>query len=1007
METVKEIKEKVRLTEVADFLGVEYRKEGEWYKMVCFMHDDHEPSLAWKEGDHTAYCFGCGKAADAIEFIKHFRACDYKEALKVLREIAGDYTRIETRKGNRKEVRKEEKSMQILNYDKYARLMSGIIEKGNDEEKKVGVLASRGIKKEVAGTFYIPATRIKEIINKLIERYGEKLLADLISLKIVTKKETDVKTYLYPHQSLCDRLIFPFYDKNGNIVGVIGYRKPEGDGDKKYVCLSNNRFFRKKELLLGFYDGGLEEARKAGFLIVVEGPFDMLRLREIGHRNVVATCTSRLTKEEVELLKREGIKKALLMFDGDKAGRDGSIASAEKLVDAGIEVRIARLPDGADPDSHFKEGMKVSFEEVEGADIVEFTRDVKEKRSKKGKILVKELFEAVIKKYRVVKAFGEIFLLDKDTHEAVKLDTRKARGMMVKAIVESGIDLNPNPNSLVYVEYLLEDAAEESADVFICKTDKLEIADHIYYYTRDGVVKVTPDGVEKSFPDNIYFLYKEERRRIPMPVSDGNGFALLVENTRCYSPKGRVAHAGCLVMTGLPSVEKPIFVYQGATGVGKSDMGRVFTTLFGFPTHVGGSCKKRDFLAIVHNSNGLIMDEVDKIRRNTINLLNTQSLGGTVIMRRLYTNSEVEEITIDPDRTTIILSHYGVWRKDSQDFNNRLVHITLKKAEAGSISPAYIASKMAGEIVGAIMELASVALNNPVVKYKAKLRTKMYCNPDYEIEVTEEIVGSSDPDKDWLCRKVAEIKVDPDDRMAVFKVVCKMIQLIAERVVEKNGETSLTRYISLDTAKEIIAGCDEADDGFEIDEDLRAFSDPEAYEVLEKIINKNMKDERDFVLVSSKKLEQLFEAHGKEMSRVAIGKFLQVHKEDLERLGIKYESFRRYVGGERRTYYKFWLVTPTTKEMKPVITGIKFIRNKEELKKIERELVKRLGSKEAIIRMERSKLINIVKDILVALGYKPLGTDVIAFDTDSPSKVRKYLGLVIVPRAYALLNMSG
>ena len=97
-----------------------------------------------------------------------------------------------------------------------------------------------------------------------------------------------------------------------------------------------------------------------GSIILVEGLFDMLRLYDNGLTNTVCafgvSLTSKSDKHNVRLKKRfaqyklQGINKIYIMFDGDKAGREGANKLREALKDNYI-VEVLELDEGVDPGS--------------------------------------------------------------------------------------------------------------------------------------------------------------------------------------------------------------------------------------------------------------------------------------------------------------------------------------------------------------------------------------------------------------------------------------------------------------------------------------------------------------------------------------------------------------------------------------------------------------------------------------------------------------------------------
>ena len=80
-------------------------------------------------------------------------------------------------------------------------------------------------------------------------------------------------------------------------------------------------------------------------LIVVEGPWDAMRVHQAGFPNVVALYGSNLTPTQAVLLSSVPI--IVIMLDGDVAGRQATPEIAARFRHS--LVRSVELPDGTDP----------------------------------------------------------------------------------------------------------------------------------------------------------------------------------------------------------------------------------------------------------------------------------------------------------------------------------------------------------------------------------------------------------------------------------------------------------------------------------------------------------------------------------------------------------------------------------------------------------------------------------------------------------------------------------
>jgi len=168
-----------------------------------------------------------------------------------------------------------------------------------------------------------------------------------------------------------DRILFPIQDQAGRVVAFGG--RIVGEGEPKYLNSPQTEIFDKGRVLFGFA-AHREAIRRRGEALVVEGNFDLLQLAAHGFDYGVAPLGTALTREQVRLLAR-WCRGLVLLFDGDAAGLKAASRCVPHLLDAGLDARVAVLPEGHDPDSLLLEHGPEAMEEVlSGAvDLPEFT----------------------------------------------------------------------------------------------------------------------------------------------------------------------------------------------------------------------------------------------------------------------------------------------------------------------------------------------------------------------------------------------------------------------------------------------------------------------------------------------------------------------------------------------------------------------------------------------------------------------------------------------------------
>ena len=167
------------------------------------------------------------------------------------------------------------------------------------------------------------------------------------------------------------RLMFPIADAQGRIVTYGARALREGD-NPKYLNGPETAVFRKSKTLYGL-DRAKAGIRKAGYAILMEGYTDVLMAHMHGFDAAVAGMGTAFTAEQGKMLANL-TEKVVLLYDGDAAGLSAAEKSLDLLLDHGLEVRIALLPDGKDVDEVLLEEGVERLEQIlaQARDLFDF-----------------------------------------------------------------------------------------------------------------------------------------------------------------------------------------------------------------------------------------------------------------------------------------------------------------------------------------------------------------------------------------------------------------------------------------------------------------------------------------------------------------------------------------------------------------------------------------------------------------------------------------------------------
>ena len=160
-----------------------------------------------------------------------------------------------------------------------------------------------------------------------------------------------------------NRIIFPIYNTDSQIVGFGGRIIDKNTNLPKYLNSPDSPIFKKGNELFGIKHQG-ENIRKKGFAMLMEGYLDVLTAQKNGFENAVASLGTALTEEQAQLLKKY-TDKILISYDNDEAGKNAIIKAGYILKKYDFDVKCLVI-DGneKDPDEFLRKNGKKAFIEV-------------------------------------------------------------------------------------------------------------------------------------------------------------------------------------------------------------------------------------------------------------------------------------------------------------------------------------------------------------------------------------------------------------------------------------------------------------------------------------------------------------------------------------------------------------------------------------------------------------------------------------------------------------------
>lgn len=139
------------------------------------------------------------------------------------------------------------------------------------------------------------------------------------------------------------RITIPLIDEYNRYVGFTNRKYSDSSNDVKYINSKNSKHFKKNSFLYNLNNIDYNY----NYIVIAEGPFDVIVSSKNGLKNVVSSLGTSLTDNHVDIIKNTGLT-PIVCFDGDTAGMNASIKASEKFASKGIFSKIVNLKDGYD-----------------------------------------------------------------------------------------------------------------------------------------------------------------------------------------------------------------------------------------------------------------------------------------------------------------------------------------------------------------------------------------------------------------------------------------------------------------------------------------------------------------------------------------------------------------------------------------------------------------------------------------------------------------------------------
>lgn len=373
---VEQIKERLN---ILDVIGqyVELKRAGKSYKGKSPFTNEKTPSFYVSPERGMYYCFSSSQGGDMFTFIEKMEGVDFKGALKILAEKA--HVELVPEDPQKRDARE----VQYALLEEAAQYFVSNL-RGAPEIMKY--VEERGVKDAIVTAWRLGFA--KDEWRALRAHLAGKGFKDEDMLKAGLIKTAEGGKE--PYDVFRNRVMFPIMDPGGRVVAFSGRALTSEGGVPKYVNSPETDLYQKSEILYG-YDKAKHGIRTMNFSLIVEGQFDLVLAHQAGYGNTVAVSGTALTGHHIGLLTRLS-PNVVLALDGDRAGISAMKRVALPMLEAGMDVKVAGLPDGMDPaDIVRKDPKELRHLVGQSVHVVEFLlhvlkRDMKDERTYKLRV---------------------------------------------------------------------------------------------------------------------------------------------------------------------------------------------------------------------------------------------------------------------------------------------------------------------------------------------------------------------------------------------------------------------------------------------------------------------------------------------------------------------------------------------------------------------------------------------------------------------------------------------
>ena len=322
---------------------VDLKQRGPNYFGLCPFHNEKTPSFSVSPSKQIYYCFGCNAGGNVYSFLMDYQKISFPDAVQVLAEQYNIPIELNRSEDN-SELYSSLYKLHEIAMDLYQENLFS-----NVGEKSLAYLKERGFGLDTIKQFKIGYAL--DSWDQLVQACKGKGFTRSQIVQSGLFSQSDKGTF----DRFRSRIMFPIFHPSGKPIGF-GGRIFGKEDPAKYLNSPETPLYKKSDVFYGL-QATRDAIRKEGYVVLVEGYMDFLKLYQSSIHPVVSVSGTAFTSKHASSISKI-TKKVVLLYDGDDAGGSAAIRAGWVLLKSGMVPSIVRPPNGLDPDDWIDQSSK-------------------------------------------------------------------------------------------------------------------------------------------------------------------------------------------------------------------------------------------------------------------------------------------------------------------------------------------------------------------------------------------------------------------------------------------------------------------------------------------------------------------------------------------------------------------------------------------------------------------------------------------------------------------------